>query len=91
MLLSSLEEVARAPNSMMAAEMAVIRLTHVADLPTPDELIRKLNNTTMPSATNPKTVNLSAATTVLEPKSTQAETKNFVDQKITKKHDPDLT
>ena len=83
MLLSSLEEVARAPNSMMAAEMAVIRLTHVADLPTPDELIRKLNNTTTPPAKNPKTVNLSAATTVLESKPTQAETKNFVDQKIT--------
>jgi DNA polymerase-3 subunit gamma/tau len=27
---------------MMAAEMAVIRLTHVADLPTPEELVRKL-------------------------------------------------
>ena len=44
MLLNSLEEVSRAPNSMMAAEMAVIRLTHVADLPSPDELIRKLDN-----------------------------------------------
>ena len=45
MLLTSLEEVGRAPNAMMAAEMAVIRLTHVADLPTPDDLIRKLQNT----------------------------------------------
>jgi DNA polymerase III subunit gamma/tau len=35
MLLKALEEVAQAPNAMMAAEMAVIRLTHVADLPTP--------------------------------------------------------
>ena len=35
MLLKALEEVARRPNAMMAAEMAVIRLTHVADLPTP--------------------------------------------------------
>ena len=35
MLLKSLEEVALAPNAMMAAEMAVIRLTHVADLPDP--------------------------------------------------------
>ena len=43
MLLKALEEVASAPNSMMAAEMAIIRLTHVADLPTPDELIQKLN------------------------------------------------
>jgi len=44
MLLKSLEEVAQAPNAMMAAEMAVIRLTHVADLPSPDELIRKLQS-----------------------------------------------
>jgi len=44
MLLKALEEVAQAPNAMMAAEMAIIRLTHVADLPTPDELIRKLKD-----------------------------------------------
>ena len=42
MLLKALDEVANAPNAMMAAEMAVIRLTHVADLPTPEELVRKL-------------------------------------------------
>ena len=35
MLLKALEEVATAPNAMMAAEMAIIRLTHVAELPTP--------------------------------------------------------
>lgn len=44
MLLKSLEEVAMAPNAMMAAEMAVIRLTHVADLPSPEELVRRLND-----------------------------------------------
>ncbi|WP_317055941.1 DNA polymerase III subunit gamma/tau [Roseovarius rhodophyticola] len=44
MLLKALEEVASAPNSMMAAEMAVIRLTHVADLPSPEELVRKLRD-----------------------------------------------
>ncbi|HAJ83835.1 MAG TPA: DNA polymerase III subunit gamma/tau [Rhodobacteraceae bacterium] len=44
MLLTALEEVSCAPNTMMAAEMAIIRLTHVADLPTPDELIRNLQN-----------------------------------------------
>jgi len=44
MLLKALEEVALAPNAMMAAEMAVIRLTHVADLPDPESLIRKLQN-----------------------------------------------
>ncbi len=48
MLLKALEEVASAPNAMMAAEMAVIRLTHVADLPSPEELIRKLQDTPPP-------------------------------------------
>ena len=48
MLLKALEEVAAAPNSMMAAEMAVIRLTHVADLPSPEELLRKLQDTPVP-------------------------------------------
>jgi DNA polymerase-3 subunit gamma/tau len=37
---------------MMAAEMAIIRLTHVADLPSPEELVRKLHNTTPPAATS---------------------------------------
>ena len=45
LLLKALEEVASAPNAMMAAEMAVIRLTHMADLPSPEELVRKLQNT----------------------------------------------
>ncbi len=44
MLLKALDEVAAAPNAMMAAEMAVIRLTHVADLPSPEELVRKLKD-----------------------------------------------
>ncbi len=44
MLVKSLEEVSRSPNAMMAAEMAVIRLTHVADLPTPEDLVRKLKD-----------------------------------------------
>jgi DNA polymerase-3 subunit gamma/tau len=49
MLLKALEEVALAPNAMMAAEMAVIRLTHVADLPTPGDLVKKLQSTPAPS------------------------------------------
>ena len=48
MLLKAIEEVALAPNAMMAAEMAVIRLTHVADLPDPETLIRQLQNTPRP-------------------------------------------
>ncbi|MEO9684725.1 MAG: DNA polymerase III subunit gamma/tau [Tateyamaria sp.] len=49
MLLKTLDEVAMAPNAMMAAEMAIIRLTHVADLPSPEELVRKLQNATPPA------------------------------------------
>ncbi|GGH33907.1 DNA polymerase-3 subunit gamma/tau [Cribrihabitans marinus] len=49
MLLRALEEVSAAPNAMMAAEMAVIRLTHVADLPGPEELIRRLQNAPAPA------------------------------------------
>jgi len=49
MSLKSLEEVASAPNAMMAAEMAVIRMTHVADMPTPGELVAKLKDTTPPA------------------------------------------
>ncbi|MEM6465565.1 MAG: DNA polymerase III subunit gamma/tau, partial [Pseudomonadota bacterium] len=41
-LLKILEEAARAPNTMMAAEMGVIRLTHAADLPPTGDLIRKV-------------------------------------------------
>jgi len=53
MLLKALDEVADAPNAMMAAEMAVIRLTHVADLPSPEELVRKLRNTPPPPSPGP--------------------------------------
>lgn len=53
MLLRALDEVAQAPNAMMAAEMAVIRLTHVADLPTPENLIRKLQDRSPPQAPAP--------------------------------------
>ncbi|MEL6577273.1 MAG: DNA polymerase III subunit gamma/tau [Pseudomonadota bacterium] len=42
MLLKAMEELGRAPSAIMAAEMAIIRLTHVADLPSPEELIRRL-------------------------------------------------
>ncbi len=49
MLLKALEEVAQAPNAMMAAEMAIIRLTHVADLPSPEEVLRKWHDATPPA------------------------------------------
>ncbi|APE44696.1 DNA polymerase III subunit gamma/tau [Sulfitobacter alexandrii] len=53
MLLKALDEVAGAPNAMMAAEMAIIRLTHVADLPSPEELVRRLQNGAPPAAPGP--------------------------------------
>jgi len=49
MLLKALDEVAAAPNAMMAAEMALIRLTHVAELPSPEELVRRLGDGTAPA------------------------------------------
>ncbi|MEO9824666.1 MAG: DNA polymerase III subunit gamma/tau [Paracoccaceae bacterium] len=46
--LKALEEVSNAPNAMMAAEMAIIRMTHVADMPTPGDLVAKLKDATPP-------------------------------------------
>ncbi|MCF8483852.1 MAG: DNA polymerase III subunit gamma/tau [Rhodobacteraceae bacterium] len=48
MLLKAIEEVGLAPNAMMAAEMAIIRLTHVADLPDPETLIKRLQSQPSP-------------------------------------------
>ena len=53
MLLKALEEVAAAPNAMMAAEMAVIRMTHVADLPDPEQLMRRMAEGPGPTAPQP--------------------------------------
>ncbi|MEQ8746563.1 DNA polymerase III subunit gamma/tau [Pyruvatibacter sp.] len=44
MLLKGLGEVERAPWPLAAAEMVLVRLAYAADLPTPDELIKKLQN-----------------------------------------------
>ncbi|MEM9754562.1 MAG: DNA polymerase III subunit gamma/tau, partial [Pseudomonadota bacterium] len=54
MLLKAIEEVSFAPNAMMAAEMALIRLTHVADLPTPGDLVRRLQDEGNAPARSPK-------------------------------------
>ena len=54
MLLKAIEEVSLAPNAMMAAEMAIIRLTHVADLPSPEELVRKLKDLPPPPGPAPE-------------------------------------
>jgi len=48
MLVKGFEEVARAPNPRVAAEMVLIRLAYTSDLPTPDELIRTLGGGAAP-------------------------------------------
>ena len=55
MLLKALEEVSMAPNAMMAAEMSIIRLTHVADLPDPEQLLRRLSDGPGPVGAAPQT------------------------------------
>lgn len=42
MLLKGLEEVSAAPRPASAAEMLLVRLCHVAELPSPEELVRQL-------------------------------------------------
>ncbi len=53
MLLKAMDEVTAAPNAMMAAEMAIIRLTHVAELPSPEALIRRLTRDPAPGGGGP--------------------------------------
>ncbi|MGI9424982.1 MAG: DNA polymerase III subunit gamma/tau [Hyphomicrobiaceae bacterium] len=44
LLLKGIDEVGRAPNPAIAAEMVLIRIAHTADLPTPDEVIKALGD-----------------------------------------------
>jgi DNA polymerase III subunit gamma/tau len=50
MLLKGLEEVQTAPSPIRAAEMVLVRLAYVADLPAPAELVRSLVAPTTPAA-----------------------------------------
>ena len=49
MLVKSLGEIAIAPSPLMAAEMIIIRLTHAADLPPTDELIKIIESKLRPN------------------------------------------
>ncbi|WP_374385255.1 DNA polymerase III subunit gamma/tau [Dongia sp.] len=49
MLLKGLGEAQSAPQALAAVEMALIRLMHVADLPTPGELVKKLTSGQLPT------------------------------------------
>jgi len=55
-LFKGYDEVQQAGNALQAAEMVLVRLAYAADLPTPDELIAKLSNQPVPSATPPAPV-----------------------------------
>ncbi len=43
-LLKAIPEVQSAPRPLAAAEMAIVRLAYAADLPTPDEMLRRLRD-----------------------------------------------
>ena len=53
MLLKGITEVADAPDRRAAAEMVLIRLTHLADMPTPGDLMRRLSEQGSQAATAP--------------------------------------
>ncbi|WP_374652384.1 DNA polymerase III subunit gamma/tau [Dongia sp.] len=50
MLLKGLGEAQAAPQALAAVEMALIRLMHVADLPTPGDLVKRLSSGQLPAA-----------------------------------------
>jgi DNA polymerase-3 subunit gamma/tau len=53
MLLKGMEEISRANNALMAAEMLLIRMAHVADMPAPEELARIVRGTETGTAASP--------------------------------------
>ncbi|MBM3531534.1 MAG: DNA polymerase III subunit gamma/tau [Alphaproteobacteria bacterium] len=53
MLLKGLSEVQQAESSLPALEMVLIRLAHVADMPTPGELLRRLQAAPAPASGAP--------------------------------------
>ncbi len=50
MLIKGLDDVRRAPNPISAVEMVIIRLAYVADLPSPEDLIKTLEGHSVPTA-----------------------------------------
>src|SRR5258707_6033810 len=66
MLLKGLLEVQESERPIAAAEMVLVRIAYVADLPTPDELIRSLGDATASSpAPRPGNGGIATATTVV--------------------------
>ncbi|MBT7362307.1 MAG: DNA polymerase III subunit gamma/tau [Rhodospirillaceae bacterium] len=62
MLLKGVGEVQRAPSAMPAAEMVLIRLAHAADMPSPGDIVKKLESEPAPTpAAAPATAEASPA------------------------------
>jgi DNA polymerase-3 subunit gamma/tau len=55
MLLKGMDETQTAPRPLMAVEMVLIRLCHMASLPTPEEAIKSLGSTPQASTGSPTT------------------------------------
>lgn len=74
-LLKGHKEAMTAPDPMAAAEMVLIRLTHMSDAPTPEELLKKLEKSLPPTAASTGSVSApdgAAATSDAPPGDTQA-------------------
>jgi DNA polymerase-3 subunit gamma/tau len=72
MLLKGIEEVQVAPSAKQAAEMLLVRLAYIADLPVPAELVKTLASSeapalSKPAAPAPSPVAVAPATAVVEP------------------------
>ncbi len=61
MLLKGLGEVQEAPSPIQAAEMVLVRLAYVADLPAPAELVRSLQEPAPPAPAAPAATGMRAA------------------------------
>lgn len=61
MLLKGLDEVRKAPMSLAAAEMVLVRIAYVSDLPSPEELAKQLGGGTAASSAPASTSKLGAS------------------------------
>jgi DNA polymerase-3 subunit gamma/tau len=61
MLLKGLSEVGSAERPLAAAEMVLVRLTHASSLPTPDELLKEMNQSGEATRTSPLSTSKSPA------------------------------
>jgi DNA polymerase-3 subunit gamma/tau len=61
MLLKGLSEVGSAERPLAAAEMVLVRLTHASSLPTPDELLKEMNQSGEATRTSPLSASESPA------------------------------